>query len=658
MLSQNILYYGKAEPLPEKVTLYAGPLSVLYEHGGLRSIRLGEHEILRRIYMAVRDRNWGTVAPVISNVTMQIESDRFAITFDAENIQGEIDFTWHAVIRGESDGTILCSMEGGARSDFWKNRIGFCVLHPASLSGQAAVVEHTGGRREHTRFAEDISADQPVNGFSDMRAIEHSPEPGLWAEVRFSGDVFEMEDQRLWTDASYKTFCTPLSLPYPVQIRAGTRVIQSVLLRLRQEHAAQPARIHRQAGIRPEAVRVTAGSWKPLPKVGLSMASHGGPLSPREVQRLRALYLHHLRVELKLPDPQYQRILRQAVEQAEELSLPVEVAVAVDQDLADEQLASFREHLDILRPHVSGWLVFPTLEPYAGGSPSEKIARAARQYLKPYDPRVPLAVGTNTDFIFLKRTRLPLECMDRVCITINPQVHAFDNLSLIETLEAQPMVVDSARRLAGGLPVTVSPITLKPRFNAYTTGSLEKPTACVLPEQVDPRQMSLFGAGWTLGSLRAMVAASACSVTCYETTGWLGVMERDQNPLAHNQFPSTQGGVFPLFHVLASIGEFAGGSASPLVSSAPSQVSGMALKANDRERTILANHTIDEQEVDLEGLEGSYLVYNLDETNAGRAILSPEQLWKESSKPYHTENKIGRFTLKPFGLLWIDKMRA
>ena len=34
----------------------------------------------------------------------------------------------------------------------------------------------------------------------------------------FNGETFEMEDQRNWTDASFKTYCTPLSLPYPIKI--------------------------------------------------------------------------------------------------------------------------------------------------------------------------------------------------------------------------------------------------------------------------------------------------------------------------------------------------------------------------------------------------------------------------------------------------------
>ena len=96
-LSKNVLYYGKEEPLPEQTALRAGPLSLMYEAGDLRYIRLGNQEILRRVYVALRDRNWGTVLPVLFNVQMDIADDSFRITYDVENKQGDIDFFFAAV---------------------------------------------------------------------------------------------------------------------------------------------------------------------------------------------------------------------------------------------------------------------------------------------------------------------------------------------------------------------------------------------------------------------------------------------------------------------------------------------------------------------------------------------------------------------------------
>ena len=66
------------------MALRAGPLSMVYESGDLRSIRLGSREVLRRIYVAVRDRNWGTPAPVISAFKAVVKTDSFNISFKAD----------------------------------------------------------------------------------------------------------------------------------------------------------------------------------------------------------------------------------------------------------------------------------------------------------------------------------------------------------------------------------------------------------------------------------------------------------------------------------------------------------------------------------------------------------------------------------------------
>jgi hypothetical protein len=51
--------------------------------------------------------------------------------------------------------------------------------------------------------------------------------------LRFAGDVFEMEDQRNWTDASFKTYGRPLARAFPYRIGPGERVRQSVTIEAR-----------------------------------------------------------------------------------------------------------------------------------------------------------------------------------------------------------------------------------------------------------------------------------------------------------------------------------------------------------------------------------------------------------------------------------------
>jgi hypothetical protein len=129
MLPNSVLLHGRDEPLPERIDLRAGPLNLIYENGDLRYIKYGDREVIRRIYVAIRDRNWGTILPIFSNVTMDIGSDSFRITYEVENKQGEVDFAWQPDpgVRVE---TILFSMDGAA-AHFLENRIGFCILHPA-----------------------------------------------------------------------------------------------------------------------------------------------------------------------------------------------------------------------------------------------------------------------------------------------------------------------------------------------------------------------------------------------------------------------------------------------------------------------------------------------------------------------------------------------
>ena len=652
---RNILYDGQSMPLAERVELRAGPLQLIYEQGDLRSVRLGAVEILRRVYAAVRDRNWGTVPGQLWNQEIQSGTDDFRVTYAVENRQNEIAFDWRGSIQGGADGQISFEMEGTARSTFLRNRIGFCVLLPAGLAGHASRVEHGDGTREEGRLPLYISPDQPVQPFSDLRTLAYEVEPGLWAELHFEGEAFEMEDQRNWTDASFKIYGTPLALPFPVEVKAGAIVRQQVRLTVRDERSGTAASAVKTTG---STVRLTledAAEGCALPEVGVSAAGDGTELSERETARLRKLHLHHLRVELALADPAYPARLAQAARQAQALGVGLEAALLVSAERPEQpaqQLAALRQVLAEVRPRVATWLALPAREYYQGGAPTPEVVRAAREALRDYGD-IPFATGTNSDFIFLARTRQPLEWVDRLSFALNPQVHAFDNASLVETLEGQTIAVERARQLGAGLPVMVSPITFKQRFNPYATGAGPAAPPERLPPQVDPRQMSLFGAGWTLGSLRAMVAARAASVTYYETVGWRGVMEREAGSRLPALFASIAGGVFPLYHVLADFGAFAGGRGLALRSSHPLAVSGLALTDGRQWRILAANHTCEEQLIDLPGAAGGWRGRVLDETNVEAAMRNPEgfrvQVGQRLSQPQNV--------VRPYGLACLDGER-
>ena len=166
---------GRTDPPPEARTLRAGPLSVVFESGDLRYLRLGDREVIRRIYVAVRDRNWGTVPARLADVTIDEQPDRFLIRYVAEHAEGPVDFVWRATIEGRPDGSLRFAMDGEARSTFLRNRIGFCVLHPIrECAGARCRLTHADGTTREAEFPRFVA---PQNPFLELIGLSHEVTP-------------------------------------------------------------------------------------------------------------------------------------------------------------------------------------------------------------------------------------------------------------------------------------------------------------------------------------------------------------------------------------------------------------------------------------------------------------------------------------------------
>lgn len=648
MFSKTVLYYGVDEPLPAQIPLRAGPLSLIYENGDLRYVKFGAQEIVRRIYVAVRDRNWGTVANRLSNIEMQIGDTDFVIRYDVENREGDIDFAWKAEITGSADGVIHFKIEGIARSTFIRNRIGFCVLHPASCAGARARILHVDGSSEEGQFPLAIAPQRIVDGvikpvapFEEMAALAHEVAPDVWATVTFYGDIFEMEDQRNWTDASFKSYCTPLRLPFPVEIVAGTAISQAITLSVQGSVAAVAPEKTEKVVIDLESTPVGA-----LPLVGLGVASHSQPLTAEELARLRALHLHHLRVDLKFGEETWKVALRQATEQANRLGVHLEVALHFTERHRDE-VAALTAEIKMPAPPVWSWLIFRQ----GAISTPRAWLEAIAPLLHSITPDALVGSGVDAFFTELNRSRPPVELLDLVAYSINPQVHAFDNTSLVETLAIQGDTVRSARTFVGNRCLAVSPVTLRMRSNPSATTPESPPLPGTLPPTVDPRQMSLLGAGWTVGSLKYLAESGADSVTYYETTGWRGVMETASGSPLPERFQSAPGMVFPLYHVLADVGAFAGGRVLPLRTSEPLAVDGIAVDKQGRVCVLLANLSAQPQTVVVRGLGGEVDKRVLDEETAQEAMLAPEVYRSRTPERLTPRDGVLEMTMLPYAVV-------
>ena len=224
----DICHYGTQETSPPCRQLAAGPITVELDNGAIRHIKYGGIEVLRAISFLCRNVNWGTYSPDITALEVSENNGGFNITYLARCADDDQAFDYRTQITGKSDGTLSFHVDGTPENDFATNRLGFCILHPlVGVAGQPLRVTHTDGNVEQTTFPKTIKASQPV---FDIRVLLHEVCPGVSATCTMLGDAYEMEDQRNWTDASYKTYIRPLSKPLPYTISAGESVRQSVTL--------------------------------------------------------------------------------------------------------------------------------------------------------------------------------------------------------------------------------------------------------------------------------------------------------------------------------------------------------------------------------------------------------------------------------------------
>ena len=224
------LLYGTSQAPPRLRRLTAGPLSALLDSGNLRTIRFGDTEVIRGISFLVRSGTWGTVTPDLRDLRVEETAQSFTVTYSARVQEGTSSLGYIAQIDGHADGRLECRCEATAETDFETCRTGFVVLHPiAGVAGERVRIEQVDGTFVEGRFPRLIDPVQPMR---NLRALTHEPVDRLTVTCRLDGDTFEMEDQRNWTDASFKTYSRPLALPWPFTLSAGERLLQTVTMTL------------------------------------------------------------------------------------------------------------------------------------------------------------------------------------------------------------------------------------------------------------------------------------------------------------------------------------------------------------------------------------------------------------------------------------------
>jgi hypothetical protein len=205
------------------------------------------------------------------------------------------------------------------------------------------------------------------------------------------------------------------------------------------------------------------------------------------------------------------------------------------------------------------------------------------------------------------------------------------------------------------MPSVVSPVTLRPRFNAVASG--DSPIAeAALPYDVDARQMSLFGAVWTLGSIKHLAEANVQSLTYYETTGCRGVIEQQVEIELNPLFLSEPGMIFPLYYVFAAIANRRSAVVLECLSSNNLAVQALALQNNRGILLLAANLTSEQQAVEIGQIPGETLrIRRLNDETAELATFNPRQFLSDGSQQIiQNGSNIITYTLMPYELLTME----
>lgn len=629
--SRAVKRCGTEQEDPKGRTLRAGALSAQFDNGQLRYIRVGDVEVLRAIAFLVRDENWGTFAPVLRNLKVKQGKGGFTVTYDARCADAKRAIAYKATIRATPDGTLAFHAKATPETGVLTNRTGFVVLHPLKGVARCPVeVLHVDGRTEKSVFPAIID---PIQPFKDIRALTHRVLPGLEATCRMDGDTFEMEDHRNWTDASFKTYVRPLALPWPYTLPKGKAFEQSVTL----SFTGKLPRPKAGGAAKPLAVTVGKAARAVMPMIGVGVpgdeAAHALDAAPLVKAAGPQLLICEVDTRKGGIQPLIDRFRRLGT--ATGAGVVLEVIVPGKQDPGLE-IAPVATAVAAAGLHPAALFVTPSahLKAVLPGSQGPKapayadLYKAARRAF----PRTPLGGGMYSYFTELNRNPPPAHLLDYVSHTTAPIVHAADDVSVMETLEALPFVVESARAIAHGRPYRVGPSAIAARDNPYGAASAPNPNnGRVCLSRMDPRQRGLFGAAWTLGYAAVFAKGGLEAVSLNAATGPAGLVYR-KTDFTQPWFDAVGEGVYPAYHVVAGLAAGAGAKQVAAESADPAQVAALAWRTRAGTTLWLANLTAEPRAVKVAGLKGAATVHVIDEGSFSRAAKDPAFLAGKGGK--------------------------
>ncbi len=631
--SARAALFGTLEETAQGSLVEVGALTCRLDGESVRTVAWNGIEVVRAIAWPVRDQSWITLPQKTESESLDVVGNeaRYELAFSVAD--GGLQCRLSAVFA--STGSIRVDLNMIATRDFDTNRAGFTLLHPVEgVAGEKLDILHSDGALEHSLFPRLISPAQPA---MDIAGLRHRVD-GVDVDIAFGGEVFEMEDQRNWTDASFKTYCRPLVVPFTYRIAAGETINQTVAITLSGENGTKTT---------VEASRPRLSVNGTMPEIALAVEPGWLP-GPGRVDLIEKTGVRSLRARIDTAiDLDFLRETRQL---ASALKASVDLEIVVPQggdppphlteiDAATDAVNIQPERvLAVPEPYLKS---YQPSGPWPDGATPADCVRAARDVFG----STSVGGGVLTNFTEFNRCRPdPAQC-DFVSHGTTAVVHAADDLSVCETLEALPFVFESALHWSEGKPYRLGLVSIGMRSNPYGAGVADNAEQIrQTMAEFDPRQCGIFAAAFAVGVLHATQDFAVQSLALAAPAGPFGIVSQPQ-PVKRAYFDeSNDAVVYPIFHVVRAAAAMTGRTRIEL-SGLPNGLCGVASGTEDAWDMILANVTVRPLRLPLPAPAAVRL---LDTATFQDAVRDPE--WLDNAEPTVCED----VTIPPYCVAFVS----
>ena len=492
---------------PDTTRVTHGGFTLDLAREAIRNIRYEGVQIIDLLYTAIRPSDWSTLKSDEYAADLKISGNDYEITI-TESFTSALVATTKVILSVGNTFSVEYELKGLA--EYSVNRWGICFcLDTADWMG--ASVLSSGNSYSLLR---DISPQRVVDGvvqglFPESHEMQFIAADQRYLKVVSNGKVLEAEDQRNWTDNTYKIYSGSLKEPRPFTTSPGSSWKQNVNFEVGvpKQNSADPTKI---------LVR----EIEALPSIGLQFNSDP-LLTPDDLEKaLVLLEIDHLRVN------------------AESLT-PQKIATTASNGLILETALLSSNQNEILKAEV-----VQLSERVPAGS-RLLIQREGREVVEATDLPKNESLNTyipGTDAYLVDLHREKFEFTNSVSYSITPTVHSTDTETIFKTLSTQKESIEFAQKYLAP-QVFVSPITFSTRGNPETGHSRDQRINFADRDSA-MHIRTIEGAAWTLGSIHAVASAGAFSGSWHELFGEHGIIYSQSGAIKFS----------PVFHAISALG--------------------------------------------------------------------------------------------------------